>query len=44
VPISEKQIEEHIDDFVMRLVVRAPRTMLNVKRLDEVRALVGAGG
>jgi hypothetical protein len=39
-PSSEKESDELVVRFEMRLVARAPQTMLNVKGLNEVRDLL----
>jgi hypothetical protein len=43
VPITERQTDEQVVSFVLRLVARAPRTMMKVKGLDEVRELLRSG-
>jgi hypothetical protein len=42
-PSSEKQTDEHVARFVLKLVAKAPKTMLNVRGLNEVRDLVRPG-
>jgi hypothetical protein len=40
---SEKLTDEHVARFVLKLISKASKTMLNVRGLDEIRDLLRSG-